>query len=63
MQYATGRLLRPVFTMAVCHATHAEHSSEGIHGEEKHKSAKLTKSVTLAAWNNSSALLVDFRNV
>ena len=63
VQYATRGLLCHVFTTAVCHATHAEHSSEGIHGVEKHKSAKWTKTVTLAAWNTSSALLVDIKSV
>jgi hypothetical protein len=45
--------------MAECLATHAEHSSEEIQGVEKQKSVKLTKTVQLAIWSTSSALLAD----
>ena len=62
VQYAARRLLRPVFTMAECLATHAEHSSEGIQEVAKQKSAKLTKTVQLAIWSISSACLVDIRS-
>ena len=62
VQSATRRLPRPVFTMAECHATHAEHSSEEIQGVRKQKTAKLTKTVKLATWSTSSALLADIRS-
>ena len=59
VQYAARGLPRPVFIMAECPVTHAEHSSEEIQGVEKQKSVKLTKTVQLAIWSTSSALLAD----
>ena len=45
--------------MVECHATPAEHSSEGILGVGKLRNVKWTKTVQLAIWNTSSALLAD----